>query len=740
MNFARDDHNRASKSDRSSNSDDHEATRLSSDCASLEAELASLTERLKSHPDFLEARIRRIEILTGLGRDPEILEDVTLWLTQQPNCAEAHFIRAQTLGGLGDPQRAIDAYQKATELDPSKSDYFSGLGLARLQLSQTAGALKAFNRALEIDPHCLSALVRRSRLFAIEFNDFDSSLQDLQRAISLEPDNAELFFYRGETQLLAGAHEDALASYDKALGLDPDLVPILNNKAVCLARLQRFEAAYECVKRGLSLTPDDDSLRRFSGELLWRMGRINEGLADLQIAAESKDDEIATLALFQRAEIFAAADQAKAALRELERARIRKPDEPEILAFRGRLLHKIDPDNPEALELLDRPAHGETDAAMAHSQSVLATTLQHLEVVLELERNNVQALLQKAECFLDAGEEASGFDLLAHVLAVEPKNPLAFLIRGEAHYDRGRLEQALNDFNRALALNPQLTDALYARGWVSIDTEANEQALDDFLLARKLNQKNHRILVGLGWALHLAGDSESGHQTLTQAIDMNPFDAEAYVFRGRVFQELGDQESLAKALCDFEAAISLDPDDAAAHTGRGFVYLELGETVRALADFARGIALDPDDTDALVGRAEAYLLLKDTDRASDDFDLALSFDANNVEAYLGRSLVRGLRKQWQRALEDCTRAIELDPENSLAFRRRAKIYASLDRDSEAEADMEVANALDEEELDDEELDNQYAPHEFDEADFRSEFEVRDEDSEDDSRDHRDEES
>jgi tetratricopeptide (TPR) repeat protein len=52
-------------------------------------------------------------------------------------------------------------------------------------------------------------------------DDALSAIEDLTRAIELEPDRADAYYQRGRCHALLGKRDDALADYDRAIALDP---------------------------------------------------------------------------------------------------------------------------------------------------------------------------------------------------------------------------------------------------------------------------------------------------------------------------------------------------------------------------------------------------------------------------------------------------------------------------------------------------------------------------------------
>ncbi|MCE5297473.1 MAG: tetratricopeptide repeat protein [Methanoregulaceae archaeon] len=56
---------------------------------------------------------------------------------------------------------------------------------------------------------------------------FDMAIHAYDHAIALNPSYARAYFARGQALAMLGLHADALAAYEKAIAIDPDLVPVV---------------------------------------------------------------------------------------------------------------------------------------------------------------------------------------------------------------------------------------------------------------------------------------------------------------------------------------------------------------------------------------------------------------------------------------------------------------------------------------------------------------------------------
>ncbi len=93
---------------------------------------------------------------------------------------------------------------------------------------------------------------------------------------------------------------------------------------------------------------------------------------------------------------------------------------------------------------------------------------------------------------------------------------------------------------------------------------------------------------------------------LNDFLRLHPVDAEAYAFRGNIFDSKGHLE---KAIADYNEAIRLNPNYADAYSKRSQAYLLLDEHQRAADDASEAIRLDPRLPLAYINRAYAYAAL-----------------------------------------------------------------------------------------------------------------------------------
>jgi tetratricopeptide (TPR) repeat protein len=149
----------------------------------------------------------------------------------------------------------------------------------------------------------------------------------------------------------------------------------------------------------------------------------------------------------------------------------------------------------------------------------------------------------------------------------------------------------------------------------------------------------------------------------TEAIRLNPNDADAYVGRGAAYYRKGDYD---RAIADCTQAIRLDPDNAAACYNRGLAYRDKGDNDRAIADFSQAIRIEPNLALACYNRGLAYGYKGDNDRAIADFSQAIIMGLDYAEVYNNRGIAYYKKGDYDRAIADFSQALRIDPNDASA--------------------------------------------------------------------------
>jgi tetratricopeptide (TPR) repeat protein len=180
-----------------------------------------------------------------------------------------------------------------------------------------------------------AALVNHGVQLAYE-QRFDEALASFDQAIALKPDLVEARLNRGIALFYLGRVDEALAGYDSALALQPDWAEALNHRAAALAKLGRLEQALESADRAITLGSDSAEICQEIGLALYRRDRLDEALACYDRALALKPDWVE--ALNSRSVILDTLGRCDEALAGYDRVLALEPDRAQAQWNRTRVL------------------------------------------------------------------------------------------------------------------------------------------------------------------------------------------------------------------------------------------------------------------------------------------------------------------------------------------------------------------------------------------------------------------
>ena len=160
-----------------------------------------------------------------------------------------------------------------------------------------------------------------------------------------------------------------------------------------------------------------------------------------------------------------------------------------------------------------------------------------------------------------------------------------------------------------------------------------------------------RVEFNAGIRSGLEENFKEAEEFFSKAIEINPIYAEAFLYRGLSYIELGDYPN---AIRDLTITIELDPAFSdQAHYFRGVARYWRGEYHRALDDLSVAIHMNPDYV-AFFQRGKVYLSMENFPGALQDFEIALRLNPDFYEAYL----YKGITLQYLGDVELAARNME----------------------------------------------------------------------------------
>jgi serine/threonine protein kinase/Tfp pilus assembly protein PilF len=215
--------------------------------------------------------------------------------------------------------------EKAVSLDPDFAVAYLYLARASSELGDSKARDEALEKALRLAPRASE----KERLY-IEASYAGSVKRDgperrriLEELVAEYPGEKDAYSDLGLSYDSARQYPQALASFEKALALDPDFGLALNSAAYTYLKMGEPAKAVAYLERYAALNPNDPNPRDSIAEMLMRTGRLEEAVAKYrQVLAAHPDFHLSWASL---AYVYALQENYPEALRCLDELVARAP-------------------------------------------------------------------------------------------------------------------------------------------------------------------------------------------------------------------------------------------------------------------------------------------------------------------------------------------------------------------------------------------------------------------------------
>jgi tetratricopeptide (TPR) repeat protein len=173
-----------------------------------------------------------------------------------PRYANAYAGRAAIYNDWGHYQQALRESEQAIQLDPKLAWGFNCRGNAYIGLLNFQKAIEDLNKAIELDPKKTWPYSDRSRVYHM-LKNYRQALEDANKAIELDPEFSDAYFRRGRALSSLNNVHDAIKDFDKAIELDPTFGRFFLYRGYALLKLNKTEQGLEDLKKAASLGNDE---------------------------------------------------------------------------------------------------------------------------------------------------------------------------------------------------------------------------------------------------------------------------------------------------------------------------------------------------------------------------------------------------------------------------------------------------------------------------------------------------
>jgi protein O-mannosyl-transferase len=338
----------------------------------------------------------------------------------------------------------------------------NNLGLLLYHQGRLDEAIAHYQKALQINPDNAEAhinlgtdLLKKGRV--------DEAIAQYQMGAKIKPDFAEAHYNLGNALLQKGSVSEAITQYQTALQINPDNADAHNDLAVALQQKGRLDEAIAHYQKALQINPDNADAHYNLANVLQKERRVDEAMVHYQKALQIRPGFAEAhfdlgRALLQKGSLDEAISHLQMALQikpdyaqaqnNLGRALLQKGSLDEAISHLQRAL-QIKPDFAQAQNNLGHALQqkGRMDEAIPHFQKAV-----QIDPANAAFQNNLAWILATfPEASLRNGNKAVELARQANALT-GGKNPIMLDTLAAALAEAGRFPEALETAQRALQL------------------------------------------------------------------------------------------------------------------------------------------------------------------------------------------------------------------------------------------------------------------------------------------------
>lgn len=512
--------------------------------------------------------------------------------TGQKEEADKHYNEGITAFKNGNLDKAIQEFQRATELNNTDVMAFCWLGFAYMKKGQTTEAIPHFTRALQLNPKYelahnnlgtayweVGKLLERSGQKDKATEEFNKAVASYEQAVALKPDYAEARFNLASAYLEMGKHKDAIQHFRRVVDqLRKQAQAQPTNQALRDSLAQAYYGlgqAYESIdqnhmaeaigaySKARDINAQDENYQLAFGLALYREARFKDAIAPLQEALRLNSHlASAHLALGM---CFLKTGNYRAAQKEFEAYTQLVPDDADGWFRWG--------------YACDQEARYE-DALKAYQKAA--------------------EIKQKA---LEGNPQAKPEDIATYA---------GYLNNiGRVYFKQTRWDAAIEQFNKALQVSKDFRPALnnlalsyHRKASEQQEQGSTEEARQTFgqaekvwLRLRDLDRNNVTVLGALADTQMAQDKVDEAKATYQQLLRIDPKNIPALSNMGLLcFRQ--NPPDLKTASDYFEQVIKFNPNNPIAYNNLGVVREQQGKLAEAEQLYKKALQLKPDYKDA----------------------------------------------------------------------------------------------------------------------------------------------
>jgi tetratricopeptide (TPR) repeat protein len=528
-------------------------TNSSSENSAVDQAIAEFEKIVALSPKSVEDHMVLGQLYTVKRDDKKAEEQFNIAKSIEPDSEEVILNLVHLFAEDGDMTRAAKVIEEIPQ-DDRTSKMELALGAAYDQMKEPQKAIEAYQRANEIEPGNEQTMETLAQAL-LKDNQFDEALKLFNDLSAADPENASALIHISEIQRRQKKYEEALATIRKALQIDANSLEAGYNEGLLLDVLGRYDEAIKAYQQMVELTShangaytDEEKSNRAIfldrlGEIYHEQNRVDEAIDTYQKMIElGGDTEIRgyqnEVDVYRDAKKF---DKAVEVARKAVDANPKSRDLKLTLAS----------------ELTDV---GKTDEGLTLAKSLLANNDDDRQVWLALAQ--IYSRLRR-------WKEAEEALAKSSTLTTKKEDRIyVYFMKGEIAERQKHVDTAEQFFRQALDLDPDSAMTLNYLGYMLADKGIRlPEALKLIRKAVELEPTNGAYLDSLGWVYFKMGEYELAEENLRQAVERDQADPTVHDHLGDLYEKTGrirlaaTQWEMSLAQYAKAAAADVEPGD-----------------------------------------------------------------------------------------------------------------------------------------------------------------------------------
>lgn len=217
---------------------------------------------------YAQTYLNRGALYGQLGNYQKAIKDFGTAIELDPQFAQAYSNRGLAYQRLGRYQPAIEDFDKAIGLEPQNVKAYVRRGHTYAAKGEYEKAISDYEQVLKIDPDNVQACSNLGCLYIDKEIDLEQGLRLIKKALSITPENPAIVAGLGRAYYRKGMFDEALEELERAIKLGGDDAQLHEHLAKVYEKKERYEEAVKAWKKVQEIAPQhreaQESLTRLS--------------------------------------------------------------------------------------------------------------------------------------------------------------------------------------------------------------------------------------------------------------------------------------------------------------------------------------------------------------------------------------------------------------------------------------------------------------------------------------------